>query len=148
MGYGVPAAIGAKLAKPNKDIWAITGDGGFQMNMQELGTIIHYKIPIKIIILNNSFLGMVKQWQDLFFEKRLAYTYLKNPDFSKIANAFGIKAKRAAFWTEAVKAIQWANSIKNETVLVEFLINPNEHVYPMLPPGKSLSVDFHFLEYG
>ena len=94
MGFGLPAAIGAKIGSPDKQVITFLGDGGFQMTIQELGTILQYKIPVKIIILNNNFLGMVRQWQDMFFEKRYASTELVNPDFVMIANGFSIPAKK------------------------------------------------------
>ncbi len=94
MGFGLPAAIGAKIGSPGKQVIAFIGDGGFQMTIQELGTILHYKVPVKLIILNNGFLGMVRQWQDMFFNKRYASTELVNPDFVVIAGAYSIPAKK------------------------------------------------------
>ena len=93
MGFGLPAAIGAKVARPDKEVVAIIGDGGFQMTLQELGVIMQEKIPVKILILNNEFLGMVRQWQQLFFDKRYAETVIESPDFVKLADAYGVKGK-------------------------------------------------------
>ncbi|MCK7531315.1 MAG: thiamine pyrophosphate-dependent enzyme [Marinilabiliales bacterium] len=94
MGFGLPAGMGAKIGSPDKQVIAFLGDGGFQMTMQELGTILQYKIPVKIIILNNNFLGMVRQWQDMFFEKRYASTELVNPDFVTIAEGIQYTCKK------------------------------------------------------
>jgi acetolactate synthase-1/2/3 large subunit len=96
MGFGLPASVGAKIGKPEKQVVAFIGDGGFQMTIQELGTILHYKIAVKVIILNNGFLGMVRQWQDMFFNKRYASTELVNPDFVKIAQGFSMPAKKVS----------------------------------------------------
>ncbi len=96
MGFGLPAAIGAKIGSPGKQVIAFIGDGGFQMTIQELGTILHYKVPVKIIILNNGYLGMVRQWQDMFFKKRYASTELVNPDFVAIAGGYNIPARKVS----------------------------------------------------
>ncbi len=93
MGFGLPASIGAKIGKPEKQVVAFIGDGGFQMTIQELGTILQYNIPVKIIILNNNFLGMVSQWQDMFYSKRYASTEMVNPDFVTVARGYSIPAK-------------------------------------------------------
>ena len=93
MGFALPASMGSKVAKPNETVIAVIGDGGFQMTLQELGCISQYKIPVKIIILNNNFLGMVRQWQELFFEKRYSFTEMLNPDFLAISKVFGIESE-------------------------------------------------------
>ena len=94
MGFALPAAIGAKMGAPNREVIAVIGDGGYQMNIQELGTIFQTKVPVKIVVLNNEFLGMVRQWQEMFFDKRYASTEMVNPDFVKIAEGYDIEAKK------------------------------------------------------
>ena len=96
MGFGLPAGIGAKIGRPDKPVITFLGDGGFQMTIQELGTILQYNVPLKIIVLNNNYLGMVRQWQEMFFDKRYASTELVNPDFVMIASAYGIPAKKVS----------------------------------------------------
>jgi acetolactate synthase-1/2/3 large subunit len=157
MGYGFPAAIGAKLAKPGKLVIDIAGDGSIQMNIQELATAILNKIDVKIVILNNGFLGMVRQWQELFFNKRYSATCLNNkvgcpkkcqkpgqkncypyvPDFVKLAQAYGAFGIRVTDKKDVKKALQKAFSVKN-TAVVEVVIEPEENVYPMVPAGASL----------
>lgn len=138
MGYALPAAMGAKVASPEKEVWAVIGDGSFQMNMQELVTLAQDKIPIKIAVLNNTFLGMVRQWQELFFDKNYSSTPLMNPDFVKLAEACGIQGLRAQKVEEIDEMIQTARSIDGP-VLCEFVVEQEENVYPMVPSGKSLS---------
>lgn len=138
MGFGLPAAIGAKLGCPDKPVITFLGDGGFQMTMQELGTILHYNIPVKIIILNNGFLGMVRQWQDLFFNKRYASTELVNPDFVMIANSFGIPAKRVTKREELRDCLTEMIS-STGPILLEITIEKEGNVFPMVAPGASIS---------
>jgi len=138
MGYALPAAMGAMIAEPTKEIWAIIGDGGFQMNMQELVTLTQDKIPLKIAILNNSFLGMVRQWQELFFDKNYSSTPLQNPDFVLLAEACGVKGLRATTQKEMKEAIKTMRRAKGP-ILCDFVVEAEENVYPMVPPGKSLS---------
>jgi acetolactate synthase-1/2/3 large subunit len=139
MGYDFPSAIGARVAAPDDvEVWAIVGDGGFQMTMQELGTAKQENLDIKIALINDGYLGMVKQWQDLFYEKRLSGVELKNPDFVKIAGAYTIPARRVATWREAVSAVRWAHKTRGP-VLLDFWVNPNQHVYPMVSSGTALS---------
>lgn len=137
MGYGLPAAMGAKVALPDEEVWAVVGDGGFQMNIQELGTLVAYGINVKIAILNNSYLGMVRQWQDMFYDKNFVDVYLQNPDFVKVAEAYGIKAFRARNEQEAKEAIEKAREEKGP-VLVEFMVNPVKNIFPMVPVGTPL----------
>lgn len=137
MGYGLPAAMGAKVALPEEEVWAVVGDGGFQMNIQELGTLVAYGINVKIAVLNNSYLGMVRQWQDMFFNKNFVDVYLHNPDFIKIAQGYGMQAFRAHNKEEAKEAIKKARQEKG-SVLVEFMINPVKNIFPMVPVGTSL----------
>jgi len=108
MGFALPAAIGAKFAKPDAEVWVVVGDGGFQMTMSELATIVQEKINLKIAIINNGFLGMVRQWQEFFYDKRYVATPLVAPDFAALANAFGIRGERIATRAEVIPAIRSA----------------------------------------
>ncbi len=139
MGFGLPASIGAKLGTGDKrEVIAIIGDGGFQMTLQELGTLSQLGISVKIIILNNNFLGMVRQWQDLFFEKRYAYTELTNPDFITIARGFGIKGKTISKREELSQAIE--ELIAEEgSFLLEVKVEKEDNVFPMVPAGGTVS---------
>lgn len=137
MGYSLPAAIGAKCGNPDAEVIAIMGDGGFQMNMQELGTIMANNINIKIVLMNNSFLGMVRQWQDLFFNKRYSFTHLDNPDFQMLCEAYGIEHKRVTNKEEMRVAVQEMH-LSNKSYLIEAIIAKEENVFPMIPGGKTL----------
>jgi acetolactate synthase-1/2/3 large subunit len=136
MGFGLPAAIGAKIGRPEEEVWAVVGDGGFQMTMTELGTIAQERLPVKIAIINNGYLGMVRQWQDIFYEKRYSGTPLANPDFVKLAEAYGIGAMAVTSKDQVREAIQWARDI-NAPTLLDFRVDPFAMVYPMVAPGKS-----------
>jgi acetolactate synthase-1/2/3 large subunit len=138
MGFALPAGMGAQVAEPEKEVWAVIGDGSFQMNLQELITLAQDKIPLKIAILNNSFLGMVRQWQELFYDKNYSSTPLANPDFVLLAEACGIKALRATSQKEAEDAIRAMREEKGP-ILCDFVVETEENVYPMVPAGKSLS---------
>jgi acetolactate synthase-1/2/3 large subunit len=140
MGFGVPAAIGAQVARPDQEIWAIVGDGGFQMTVQELGTIIQEQLPIHIAIVNNSYLGMVRQWQELFFDKRYESTLLMNPDFVMLAQAYGIRGWRATDMAEARQAIGEARAHDGPSLIEFKVIQKGEegNVYPMVPAGAAL----------
>ncbi len=138
MGFGLPAAVGAKIGIPDKQVVTFLGDGGFQMTIQELGTILQYKIPVKIIILNNSYLGMVRQWQDMFFDKRYASTGLINPDFVMIANGFSIPAKRVTAREELKDSLELMLSAKGP-FLLDITIEKEGNVFPMVEPGASVS---------
>jgi acetolactate synthase-1/2/3 large subunit len=137
MGYGFPAGIGAKVGKPDSEVFVISGDGSIQMNIQELATAVVNKIDVKIAILNNSCLGMVRQWQELFYGKRYSHTKLENPDFVKIAEAYGAVGMRIGKKEEVRPAIEKAMHIKN-VVVMDFIVEPEENVYPMVPAGKRL----------
>jgi acetolactate synthase-1/2/3 large subunit len=137
MGFELPAAMGAKVGKPEETVWCIAGDGGFQMTIQELATVSREQIGIKIAILNNGYLGMVRQWQQLFYEKRYMATPLHCPDFIKIAEAYCIPALQVKHKAEVVPAIKQAMDIPGP-FLVNFVVEPEENVYPMVPPGASL----------
>ncbi len=138
MGFGLPAAIGAKIGNPDKQVVTFLGDGGFQMTIQELGTILQYKIPVKIIILNNNFLGMVRQWQDMFYNKRYASTGLMNPDFITIANGFGISAKKV-LKREELKDTLVEMLATDGPYLVDINVQKEGNVFPMIEPGSSVS---------
>jgi acetolactate synthase I/II/III large subunit len=138
MGFALPAAIGAKFAKPDAEVWVVVGDGGFQMTMSELATIVQEKINIKIAIINNGFLGMVRQWQEFFYDKRYVATPLVAPDFAALANAFGIRGERISTRGDVVPAIRAARESK-ETVLLDFRVEQEDSVYPMVAAGASLN---------
>jgi acetolactate synthase I/II/III large subunit len=138
MGFGLPAGIGAKLGRPEKTVVTFLGDGGFQMTLQELGTIMQYKIPLKIIILNNNFLGMVRQWQDMFFDKRYASTELVNPDFVMISKAYGIPAKKVVKRAELKDSLSEMLDAKGP-YLLEIKVEKQGNVFPMVEPGSSVS---------
>jgi acetolactate synthase I/II/III large subunit len=137
MGFSVPAAIGAKVGAPDKQVWAIDGDGCFQMTNQELTTAAIERIPVKVAILNNSYLGMVRQWQEMFYEERYSEVYLSPelPDFVKLAEAMGCVGIRVDSPEEVQPAIDKANSINDRPVVVDFRTDENEKVFPMIPPG-------------
>lgn len=138
MGFGLPAAIGAKLGAPDKQVIAVIGDGGFQMTIQELGTIFQDKIPVKILLLNNNFLGMVRQWQQLFFDKRYSSTPLINPDFIAIAKAYCISGQKVFSRTDLDNAIDTMLD-HNGPYLLEVNIEKEDNVFPMVPAGCSVS---------
>ncbi len=140
MGFGLPAAIGAQIARPDHEVWAILGDGGFQMTLQELATVFQEKLPIRIALINNSYLGMVRQWQELFFDRRYESTHLLNPDFVRLAEAYGIRAWRATCRDEAQQIIAEARRHEGP-VLLEFQVAEEGEegtVYPMVPAGAAL----------
>lgn len=138
MGFALPAAIGAKVGAPERDVVAIIGDGGFQMTIQELGTILQWGIPVKIIILNNNFLGMVRQWQQLFFDKRYSFTEIVNPDFITIAKGYGIAAQKVSAREALNEALDTLLAAK-DSYLLEVIVAKEENVFPMVPSGASVS---------
>ena len=138
MGFGLPAAVGAKIGSPYKPVVTFLGDGGFQMTIQELGTILQYNIPVKIIILNNGYLGMVRQWQDMFFKKRYASTELINPDFVMIANGYSIPAKRVSVRENLRDSLVEMLAAKGP-YLLDIKIEKEGNVFPMVEPGSSVS---------
>lgn len=138
MGYGMPAAMGAQVGCPDREVWAVSGDGGFQMNMQELGTLAEYNIPVKIMIMADSALGMVRQWQNLLFGGNISHSEFKNPDFVKVADAYGIPGWRARTYEEAAKAIKAARAAKGPALIV-CDVDPDEYVFPMIPPNSTLA---------
>jgi acetolactate synthase-1/2/3 large subunit len=138
MGFALPASMGAKLGQPNREVIAIIGDGGIQMTIQELGTISQFDIGVKIIILNNSFLGMVRQWQELFFENRYSFTEMKNPNFQKIAEGYGIKNKKVEIKSKLKNSIKEFLDYK-KAYLLEIVVEKEENVFPMVTSGDSVS---------
>ncbi|MFT3740717.1 MAG: biosynthetic-type acetolactate synthase large subunit [Breznakibacter sp.] len=138
MGFGLPAAIGAKLGRPDRPVVLFVGDGGFQMNIQELGTIFQTKVPVKIVLLNNNFLGMVRQWQELFFDKRYASTELINPDFQTIAKGYGLSTEKVTSRDTLDEAIARMIADKN-AFLLEIVVEKEGNVFPMVPTGASVS---------
>ena len=138
MGFGLPASIGAKIGQPGQQVVAFLGDGGFQMTIQELGTILHYKIPVKIIVLNNEFLGMVRQWQDMFFSKRYASTKMVNPDFVAIAKGYNIPGNRVYERKDLKDSITEMLAAEGP-FLLEVSIDEEANILPMVEPGASVS---------
>lgn len=138
MGFALPAAIGAKMGAPEREVVAFIGDGGYQMTHQELGTILQTKAAVKIVVLNNEFLGMVRQWQQLFFDKRYASTTMVNPDFIKLAEAYDIKAKRVVKREELAAAVKEMIA-SDESYFLEVMIEKEDNVFPMVPTGASVS---------
>jgi acetolactate synthase I/II/III large subunit len=137
MGFGLPAAIGAKLARPEAEVWAIVGDGGFQMTQAELSTAAQEGVKVNVAIINNGYLGMVRQWQEFFYARRYAATPLRSPDFVKIAEAHGLTGLRVTRRDEVVDAIERARA-DDGTVLIDFRVEQEDSVYPMVPAGASL----------
>ena len=138
MGFALPAAIGAKMAAPEREVVAVIGDGGYQMNIQELGTIFQQKAAVKIVVLNNEFLGMVRQWQQLFFDKRYASTEMTNPNFVAIAEGYYIKAKKVTKRKELADAVKEMMA-SEESYFLEVCVEKEGNVFPMIPSGASVS---------
>ncbi len=139
MGFGLPAAIGAKIARPEKEVWLIDGDGSFAMTLTELATAAQYGIPVKVAILNNGYLGMVRQWQELFFEKRYSHShYPKNPDFKMIAEGYGVHGIDVESPDQVLPSLEEASSI-NGPVVINFHVDKGENVWPMVPAGAANS---------
>jgi acetolactate synthase-1/2/3 large subunit len=138
MGFALPAAIGAAMGLKSAGVWAIIGDGGFQMTMPELATAVQERVPVKIAIVNNGYLGMVRQWQEFFYEERYNATPMFTPDFVKLADAFGIPARRVTQREDVIPTMEWALGINDGPVLVEFMVEKHDIVYPMVPAGADL----------
>ena len=138
MGFGLPAGIGAKYGAPDRTVCVFVGDGGFQMTIQELGTIMEYGVDVKIILLNNNYLGMVRQWQELFYDERYSETHMKNPDFVKIAEAYGIKGRKVTQREELDDAISEMLNHKGP-YLLEVKVETKGMVYPMIPAGGNIT---------
>src|SRR3989441_720644 len=137
MGFALPAAIGAKIARPDAEVWVVVGDGGFQMTMCELATIVQEGLDVNVAIINNGYLGMVRQWQEFFYEKRYAATPLIGPDFTKLAQAFGIDAVAVMQRSEVAAAVQGARKSRRATV-IDFQVEQEDSVFPMVPAGADL----------
>jgi len=135
MGFALPAAIGAQMGRSDEQVWVVAGDGGFQMNIQELATVVQEQLPLKIAVLNNGYLGMVRQWQQMFFEGRYSGTPLLGPDFAQVAKAYGINGLTVREKSEVVPAISQAMATDGP-MLIDFLIEQEENVYPMVAPGS------------
>ena len=138
MGFGLPAAIGAKLGAPDREVCLFAGDGGLQMTIQELGTIFQSQVAVKIVLLNNSFLGMVRQWQELFYDRRYSFTELANPDFGLIARGNGIAyrcVERRGELSEAIAEMQACQS----AYLLEVRVEGEDNVFPMVPAGAPVA---------
>ena len=139
MGFEVPAAMGAKVGAPDKVVWSIAGDGGFQMTLCDLATCVENNIDVKFAIMNNGYLGMVRQWQDFFYDKvYTATSYSANPDFVKLAEAYGIPGIRVTDKSQVESSIRQA-MMEPGPVVVDFLVEPEENVFPMIPAGESLA---------
>jgi acetolactate synthase-1/2/3 large subunit len=138
MGYCLPASMGVKLGRPDEMVWAVVGDGGFQVTMQELATIVQDNIAVKIAIINNGYLGMVRQWQQLFYNRRYSASPLSGPDFVKLGEAYGIPSLRVTRREEVAPAIRQAVATEGP-FMIDFVVEEEENVYPMIPPGGALS---------
>ncbi|MBC7316365.1 MAG: acetolactate synthase large subunit, partial [Chloroflexi bacterium] len=137
MGFALPAAIGVAMGRPDCRVWVVAGDGGFQMTLQELATVMQEKLPLKIAILNNGFLGMVRQWQELFYNKNYSGSPLLGPDFVKLAEAYSIPGLRVTKKEEVVEAVQRAEAMEGP-VLIDFQIEQEHNVYPIVPVGQPI----------
>jgi acetolactate synthase-1/2/3 large subunit len=137
MGFALPAAIGAKFARPDAEVWAIVGDGGFQMTAAELSTVAQENIKINVAVINNGFLGMVRQWQEFFYERRYAATPLRNPDFVKLAEAHGLRGLHVTRRGEIAPAYEAALA-ESGTVVLDFQVEQEDSVFPMVPAGAGL----------
>jgi acetolactate synthase-1/2/3 large subunit len=137
MGFALPAAIGAKVARPDAEVWVIVGDGGFQMTLCELATIMQEKVKINVAIINNGYLGMVRQWQEFFYERNYAATPLLNPDFAKLAEAYGMRGVTVAERSEVVPTVR---SVREHSgpVVIDFRVEQEDTVYPMVAAGAAL----------
>ncbi|MBF0218945.1 MAG: biosynthetic-type acetolactate synthase large subunit [Gammaproteobacteria bacterium] len=139
MGFGLPAAMGIQFAHPGEMVACIVGDGGIQMNIQELSTCLQYRLPLKIILINNGYLGMVRQWQEFFYDERYSQTLVESqPDFVKLAEAYGHVGMRVTDPAEVESALKSAFAMKDRLVLIDFVVEPTENVYPMVPAGAGL----------
>ena len=138
MGYGMPAAMGVKVALPNREVICISGDSSIQMNIQELGTLAHYDINVKTVIINNGWQGMVRQWQESFYGNRFSNSYMKNgmPNFSGVAKAYGIEGYQLSTFAELDKLLKNIED-RNVPVLIDIDVVENENCYPMVAPGRS-----------
>ena len=140
MGFGFPAAIGARFACPDKEVWAVVGDGGFQMTLCELATAFVHKLPVKVLIINNNYLGMIRQWQEMFYDNRLSGADLEgNPDFVKLAQAYGAKGLRIRRPADVDRTLREAQAWDNGPCIVVAEVVKEDNVFPMIPAGASLA---------
>ena len=137
MGFGFPAALGAKFARPESEVWAIVGDGGFQMTQAELATAAQERVKVNIAVINNGYLGMVRQWQEFFYRRRYSATPISSPDYSLLARAHGLKGVRIDKRSEVEPAVRYARDVK-ETVVLDFRVEQEDSVFPMVPAGAAL----------
>jgi len=142
MGFELPGAIGVKIGLPEETVWCVAGDGGFQMTIQELATVAQENVGIKIAIINNGYLGMVRQWQEFFYQRRYVATPLWGPDFVKIAEAYGLPGVRVKHKVDVIPAIEKAMA-HSGPFLIDFMVEPEENVFPMVPPGATLAQFLH-----
>ena len=138
MGFELPAAMGVQAGKPDAPVWSLAGDGGFQMVSQELATVAGEKLPVKIALFNNGYLGMVRQWQEMFFENHLKAVPISGPNYVKLAEAYGVPAIRVTDREEVMPALRQAQEYDGP-FLIEFVVDPGANVYPMVPPGGSMA---------
>ena len=138
MGFEIPAALGAQVGKPNAPVWSVAGDGGFQMTNQELMTLAEEKLPVKIALINNGYLGMVRQWQEMYFENHLKAVPIRGPDFVMLAESYGVSAIRVTEQEDVLPALRQAQA-HDGPFLIEFVVDSTTNVYPMVPPGGSLA---------
>ena len=136
MGFALPAAIGAKMGRPDAEVWVVVGDGGFQMTMAELATMVQEDLDIRIAVINNGYLGMVRQWQEFFYQRRYAATPISGPNFEKLANAFGVWAKTVKARGDVEPVVGEAR--KQKGALIDFQVEQEDSVYPMVPAGADL----------
>ena len=137
MGFELPAAMGVQAGKPGTPVWSIAGDGGFQMTLQELATVANENLPVKIVLINNGYLGMVRQWQELFFENHIKAVPIPGPDYVDLAKAYGVEATRVNELEDILPALRQARA-HDGPYLIEFVVEPSANVYPMVPPGGGL----------
>jgi acetolactate synthase-1/2/3 large subunit len=137
MGFALPAAIGAKMARPDAEVWVIAGDGGFQMTMPELATAAQEELDLNIAVINNGYLGMVRQWQEFFYDKRYSATPMLSPDFAKVADAYGLRGLTVRTRGEVLPAIREARQHRG-TTLINFMVEQEDSVFPMVPSGAAL----------
>ena len=138
MGFELPAALGVQVGKPGAPVWSVAGDGGFQMTLQELVTLTEEKLPVKIALINNGYLGMVRQWQEMYFDNHLKAVPVDGPDFIKLAEAYGVGALRVTEYEDVLPALRQAQA-HDGPFLIEFVVDSKTNVYPMVPPGGSLA---------
>jgi acetolactate synthase-1/2/3 large subunit len=136
MGFALPAAIGAKVARPDAEVWVVVGDGGFQMTMCELATMVQEELDVKIAVINNGYLGMVRQWQEFFYQRRYAATPISGPDFARLAQSFGLHGSTVSTRSEVAGAVAAARNSRG--ALIDFRVEQEDSVFPMVPAGADL----------